>query len=193
MNSRSRDHRIEFGNETLHRIAGAGQASDRGLKKTVVFLTPWPPPRATVLTLARRGVWENKRMSPQDRPLSPFLTIYRPEVTSVFSIIHRLSGVAVALGSVVLAWWLLAAAVGPDYFEFVRGVFATLPGRLVLFGLVGCMVYHSLNGIRHLIWDAGGMLEKSQVMWSAWLTFGASIALTLVLWYSVFGAGMGLT
>lgn len=132
-------------------------------------------------------------MSPQDRPLSPFLTIYRPEVTSVFSIIHRLSGVAIALGSVVLAWWLLAAAVGPDYFEFVRGVFATLPGRLVLFGLVGCMVYHSLNGIRHLIWDAGGMFEKSQVMWSAWLMFLASIALTLLLWYSVFGAGMGLT
>ena len=132
-------------------------------------------------------------MPPQDRPLSPFLTIYRPEVTSVFSILHRLTGMAVALGAVVLAWWLLAAAVGPDYFEFVRGVFATLPGRLVLFGLVGSMVYHALNGIRHLIWDAGALFEKSQVMWSAWLIFAAAIALTLVLWYSIFGADMGLT
>jgi len=89
------------------------------------------------------------------RPLSPSLTIYRWPVTMATSIIHRMTGVALAGGTLLIAWWLLAVASGPETFNFLNSTIATPLGQLVLFGFVWALAYHFLNGIRHLAWDFG--------------------------------------
>ncbi len=89
------------------------------------------------------------------RPLSPFLTIYRWPVTMATSILHRVTGVGLSAGTVLLAWWLIAAASGPEAYQVFCGVAATWLGRIVLFGFVWALAYHLLNGIRHLAWDMG--------------------------------------
>ena len=89
------------------------------------------------------------------RPLSPHLMIYRPQLTSMMSITHRLSGVALATGSIFLVWWLVALAYGGDYYQMVQGVAQHVLGRLVLLGFYAAVSYHLANGIRHLFWDFG--------------------------------------
>ena len=91
----------------------------------------------------------------QKRPLSPHLTIYRPQLTSMMSITHRLSGVALASGSIFLVWWLVALAYGGDYYQMVQGIAEHVLGRLVLLGFYIAVSYHMANGIRHLFWDFG--------------------------------------
>lgn len=89
------------------------------------------------------------------RPLSPHLQIYGWTVTMATSIVHRATGVALAVGSVFLVWWLLAAASGPDAYGVFAAAAGHALGRLVLFGFVWSLAFHLLNGIRHLAWDAG--------------------------------------
>jgi succinate dehydrogenase / fumarate reductase cytochrome b subunit len=89
------------------------------------------------------------------RPLSPFLTIYRWPVTMATSIIHRLTGIALSAGTLLLAWWLFAAANGPEAYQKFQDLAVTPLGQIVLFGFVWALAYHLLNGIRHLAWDMG--------------------------------------
>ena len=89
------------------------------------------------------------------RPLSPFLTAYRWPITMATSIVHRMTGVALAGGTLLLAWWLIATASGPEAFAFFNQTVATPLGQLVLFGFVWSLAYHLVNGIRHLAWDFG--------------------------------------
>jgi succinate dehydrogenase / fumarate reductase, cytochrome b subunit len=89
------------------------------------------------------------------RPLSPHLTIYRWPVTMMTSITHRVTGVGLSLGAVVLAWWLVSISNGPEGWQSFHAVSDTPIGLLVLFGLIWSLVYHFLNGIRHLAWDLG--------------------------------------
>jgi succinate dehydrogenase / fumarate reductase cytochrome b subunit len=89
------------------------------------------------------------------RPLSPFLTIYRWPVTMATSITHRMTGVALAGGTLLIAWWLIAVSYGPETFAFFNSTMATLPGQIVLFGFAWSLAYHFVNGIRHLAWDFG--------------------------------------
>jgi succinate dehydrogenase / fumarate reductase cytochrome b subunit len=116
------------------------------------------------------------------RPLSPHLSIYKPIPTMVMSIIHRMTGAALYFGTLLLAWWLIAAASGEAYFEWVNGFFGSFIGRLVLFGYTWALVHHMLGGIRHLFWDTGRGLEKETATKIAYFTIGASVVLTLVLW-----------
>lgn len=116
------------------------------------------------------------------RPLSPHLSIYKPIPTMVMSIIHRMTGAALYFGTLLLAWWLIAAASGEAYFEWVNGFFGSFVGRLVLFGYTWALVHHMLGGIRHLFWDTGRGLEKDTATKIAYFTIGASIVLTLILW-----------
>lgn len=116
------------------------------------------------------------------RPLSPHLSIYKPIPTMVMSIIHRITGAALYFGTLLLAWWLIAAASGEAYFEWVNGFFGSFVGRLVLFGYTWALVHHMLGGIRHLVWDTGRGLEKDTATKIAYFTIGASIVLTLILW-----------
>ncbi len=117
-----------------------------------------------------------------NRPLSPHLQIYRPQLTSVLSIFHRMTGVGLALGAVLVVWWLLAAATGPEYFALVDRLLTSWIGLLVLLGSTWALAYHLLNGIRHLVWDMGYGYELETVDKTGWAVLIGSGVLTLLLW-----------
>lgn len=117
-----------------------------------------------------------------ERPLSPHLQIYRPLINMVMSILHRITGAALYSGTLLLAWWLTAAAAGPDYFSYVSGIFGSLPGRIVLFGYSWALIHHMLGGIRHFIWDRGIGFELKTVDLLSWGTVILSAVLTVMLW-----------
>ena len=121
-------------------------------------------------------------MTQPGRPMSPHLMIYRPQLTSVLSIIHRGTGVGLAVGTVFLTWWLVAAALGPETYEATRELYGTWMGQVVLFGFSVCLFYHLCNGVRHLLWDIGLMLEIENVYRSGWVMLCASAVLTFVAW-----------
>jgi succinate dehydrogenase / fumarate reductase cytochrome b subunit len=121
-------------------------------------------------------------MTTGERPLSPHLQVYRPQLTSVLSILHRATGIALAAGTLLLVWWLIAVAAGPDAFADVQAFNGSWFGRLLLFGWTWSLFYHLCNGIRHLFWDAGMGFELATVYRSGWTVVGASTLLTLVAW-----------
>ena len=90
-----------------------------------------------------------------ERPLSPHLQIYRPQITSVLSITHRATGIVLSLGAVLLVVWLVSAASGPEAFDVAQACAGSWLGYIFLFGFSVCLFYHLLNGIRHLFWDTG--------------------------------------
>ncbi len=120
--------------------------------------------------------------SPADRPLSPHLQIYKPMLTMMMSIVHRATGAALYFGSLLLAWWLIAAAAGPDYFEFVNGLAGTLIGKIVLFGYTWTLIHHMLGGVRHFIWDTGKGFELPTIEFMARASLVASLGLTAIVW-----------
>ena len=117
-----------------------------------------------------------------ERPLSPHLSIYRPLINMVMSILHRLTGLALYFGTLLLAAWLIAVAMGPKQFEAVNAILGHPVGKLVLFGYTWALCHHMLGGMRHLIWDTGRGFQIWQVNLLSWLTIVGSIALTLALW-----------
>lgn len=121
-------------------------------------------------------------MSGQHRPLSPHLQIYRWQITMTMSILHRATGIVLALGALGVAGWLLALAGDAETYAAVSGLLASLPGRLVLFAFSAALVYHLLNGIRHLVWDAGRGLELPQVYAGGYAVAVLTVALTAGLW-----------
>ncbi len=127
-------------------------------------------------------------MPAQDRPLSPHLQVYRPQLTSVLSIIHRLTGVALAFGTLLLVYWLVAVASGAAAYDTAQGLIGSVLGRLLLFGWSVALFYHLCNGIRHLIWDAGFLLELPAVTRSGWAVVVATLALTLISWVAGYAA-----
>lgn len=118
----------------------------------------------------------------QARPLSPHLTIYKPPITMTTSILHRITGGALYFGTLLVAWWLIAAATSESHFNIVDWVFGTWIGRLVLFGYTWVLMLHMMGGIRHFIWDAGFGLEKHTASKIAWASIVASVLLTLAIW-----------
>ena len=127
-----------------------------------------------------------------NHPLSPHLQIYKPILTMVMSILHRITGAALYFGTVLLAWWLIAAAAGPSYFDFVNGIYGSIIGRLILFGFTWALVHHMLGGLRHFIWDMGKGFELSAVEWMARLSLAGSIILTLIVWAVAYAMAGGL-
>jgi succinate dehydrogenase / fumarate reductase cytochrome b subunit len=118
----------------------------------------------------------------QNRPLSPHLTVYKLIPTMVMSIVHRITGAALYFGTILVAWWLIAAAAGPDYFNFANAIFGSFIGRLVLLGYTWALLHHMLGGARHLIWDTGRGLDKDFTTKMAKATLVASLALTVIVW-----------
>jgi succinate dehydrogenase / fumarate reductase cytochrome b subunit len=116
------------------------------------------------------------------RPLSPHLQVYRMMLTLVMSGLHRMSGAALYFGMLLLAWWLIAAASGPNAYGNFQWFIGSLIGRLVLFGYSWALIHHMLGGIRHLIWDTGRGFEPSERELLARATIIGSIVLTLILW-----------
>jgi succinate dehydrogenase / fumarate reductase cytochrome b subunit len=121
-------------------------------------------------------------MPTQDRPLSPHLQVYRPQLTSLLSITHRMTGVALTFGSLLLVYWLLAAASGEAAYATAQELIGSFLGRLLLFGWSLALFYHLCNGIRHLFWDAGCGLELPVLYRSGWAVLAATAALTLIAW-----------
>lgn len=116
------------------------------------------------------------------RPLSPHLSIYKPAITMTTSIIHRITGGALYFGTVLLAVWLISAAVSEDCFNYVNGLFGSWVGRLVLFGYTWALMQHLAGGIRHFIWDMGAALEKHTASKIAWATVVFSVVATILIW-----------
>ena len=116
------------------------------------------------------------------RPLSPHLQIYKPTLTMMMSIVHRITGAALYFGTLLLAWWLIAAASGPNAYANVEWFMSSLIGRLILFGYTWALLHHMLGGIRHLIWDTLHGLEPNERELLTLATLIGSIALTIILW-----------
>lgn len=114
-----------------------------------------------------------------DRPLSPHLAVYRWQITNTLSILHRLTGVALSLGLIVLVWWLVALASGPTYYAMVRDVVTAGWFKLPLAGWAFCFFFHLANGVRHLVWDAGFGFERSQIRAGGWAVVIVAIVATL--------------
>ena len=116
------------------------------------------------------------------RPLSPHLSIYRFRPTMAMSILHRITGAALYVGTIILAVWLLAAATGRSGFESVQWFMGSFIGRIILFGYTWALMHHLVGGIRHLIWDTGIGFGKEARDNLARLTIIGSVVLTIVLW-----------
>ena len=121
-------------------------------------------------------------MATDHRPLSPHLQVYRPQLTSILSISHRISGVALGAGLVVVVSWLLALAAGPEAFALLNGVLASLPVKIALVLWTAALFYHLLNGIRHLLWDAGWLLDLRGAYASGWTVVTLAAFLTALSW-----------
>ena len=122
---------------------------------------------------------------PMARPLSPHLQIYKPMLTMMMSIVHRITGAALYLGTLLLVWWLIAAASGPSTYASVQWFMQTLIGKLILFGYTWALIHHMLGGIRHLIWDTGRGFGPVEREWLTVATIVGSVGLTVLLW--IFG------
>jgi succinate dehydrogenase / fumarate reductase cytochrome b subunit len=114
-----------------------------------------------------------------NRPLSPHLQIYRPQFTSITSILTRITGNALLVGALLVVWWFLAAASGPEYFAVADGVITSFLGDLVMLLSVWALWYHTLAGVRHLIWDTGRGFDLKQAEQLAYAVIGGSFVLTL--------------
>lgn len=123
-----------------------------------------------------------------ERPLSPHLGIYRLQINMVMSIVHRLTGAALYLGTLLLAAWLIAAAMGEPAFATVSAIFGHPLGKLMLAGYSWALIHHMLGGMRHLLWDTGRGLDPRTADALSWLTIVGSLALTAALW----AAGLSL-
>ena len=120
--------------------------------------------------------------APVERPLSPHIQIYSFMLTFVMSGFHRVTGFVLYFGIVLVVWWLVAAASGPNAYAKVQWFMGSIIGRLVLLGYTWGLLHHTLGGIRHLIWDTGTGLDKKSIEIFAWATLLGSIALTVALW-----------
>ncbi|MCA0400785.1 MAG: succinate dehydrogenase, cytochrome b556 subunit [Proteobacteria bacterium] len=123
------------------------------------------------------------RTGPTERPLSPHLQIYKPSITMVMSIFHRITGAALFFGTLLLVVFLVALASGKSAFDQVQWIYGSLPGKLVLFGYTWALFQHMFGGIRHFIWDTGAGLERGTRMKLAWATLGASLATSVLVWF----------
>jgi succinate dehydrogenase / fumarate reductase cytochrome b subunit len=120
--------------------------------------------------------------APVERPLSPHLSIYKPMLTMLMSIAHRITGAGLYFGTLLLAWWLLAAAIGPNAYAGIGSFMSSFLGRLILFGYTWALMHHMLGGIRHLFWDTGRGFGAYEREWLAIASLVGSISLTIIIW-----------
>lgn len=124
-----------------------------------------------------------------ERPLSPHLQIYRVTLTMALSIIHRATGIALYFGTLLLVWWLIAAASGPAAYAHVQAFAGSLIGRLIAFGYTWALVHHAMSGIRYLVWDLGYGFKPTEREWLTRAALIAGIVITILLWVVVYMSG----
>jgi succinate dehydrogenase / fumarate reductase, cytochrome b subunit len=125
-----------------------------------------------------------------ERPLSPFMT-YRWTLTMIMSIIHRVTGIALYAGTLLLAWWLIATASGPAAYSWLQCFTTSWIGRIVEFGYSWALIHHALSGLRYLVWDLGysfGPQQRERLTQAALI---AGIVLTVLLWVVIYLMGAG--
>lgn len=120
------------------------------------------------------------------RPLSPHLQVYKPQMTSVLSILHRACGVALAIGTLMVAWWLIAAATSEEAYNAAQAFAGSPLGTLMIFGWSVALFYHLSNGIRHLFWDLGYLFKLENAFRAGYLVLFATAALTASAWYCAY-------
>jgi len=125
------------------------------------------------------------------RPLSPHMTIYRWPVTMMTSITHRATGTGLSIGAVILAWWLVCISNGPEGWQSFHAIWDTPLGLLLLFGLTWSLVYHFLNGVRHLAWDMGYGFDKRDAERNSVIIFALSILGALAIFAAVWTGHAG--
>jgi succinate dehydrogenase / fumarate reductase cytochrome b subunit len=128
-------------------------------------------------------------MAARQRPLSPHLQVYKPQITTSLSIIHRGTGVVLAIGGLLVAAWLVCVASDADCFAWCQRLLASWFGKLALFAFSASMIYHLLNGIRHLLWDIGWGMEIETVVKTGYLVIVLSVVLTAMLWFVALSGG----
>lgn len=126
------------------------------------------------------------------KPLSPHLQVYKPQLTSIMSILHRITGVFLSLGTFVLVYWLMAAAEGPEAYQQAQNFLHSWWSLLLLFGWSLALFYHLCNGIRHLFWDAGFGLEIKNVYMTGYLVWIMTFLLTIFTWILAFNMNGGV-
>ena len=119
----------------------------------------------------------------RERPISPHLQVYKPQITSVLSIFHRITGVAMTFGLILLVAWIFTLSLGEEYFQYFVMFIKSWFGLLILFGFTFALNYHLCNGIRHLFWDAGYGYEIETVHKSGLAVLVVSFVLTILIWY----------
>lgn len=122
-----------------------------------------------------------------NRPKSPHLQVYRWEITMFTSIMHRVTGVGLYIGTLILAWWLIALASGPEAYAVFQDVAGSLLGRFVLFMYTLTITYHMLNGIRHLYWDVGYGFAPGTASLTGWTVVLSAIVVTVLIWAAGYG------
>lgn len=122
------------------------------------------------------------RMKTTNRPLSPHLSVYKLPLVAVMSIMHRGTGVVLAIGSMLVAYWLGAIAAGPEAYASANSILGSWIGKLALFGWTWALFYHMCTGIRHLLWDTGIGFEIPATLLSSKVILGASVVLTILVW-----------
>ncbi len=115
-----------------------------------------------------------------NRPLSPHISIYRPQITSVLSILHRITGVGMSVTAVLIVWWFIAAATGADQFAFIDGILTSWVGVMVMVASLWALWFHFFNGIRHLRWDAGVGMGIGESTRSGKIVIALSIVMTIL-------------
>ncbi|MFQ5764700.1 MAG: succinate dehydrogenase, cytochrome b556 subunit [Rhodospirillales bacterium] len=130
-------------------------------------------------------------MASGNRPLSPHLQVYRPQITSMLSILHRLCGVGLAFGALIFTYWISAATYGPAAFDQAQWVLGSWFGRLVLLGLTFALFYHLANGVRHLFWDAGRGYELPTLRASGWAVMAFAVVMTVLTFIAGYAARGG--
>jgi succinate dehydrogenase / fumarate reductase, cytochrome b subunit len=125
---------------------------------------------------------QSKAGSGVERPLSPHLQIYAPSWTMVMSIVHRITGAALYFGTLLLAYWLIAAASGDAAFATAQAIFGSILGRLVLFGYTWALIHHLIGGIRFLIWDFGLAFDAQARLMLSKANLFLSVPLTILVW-----------
>lgn len=125
-------------------------------------------------------------MPSPNRPLSPHVRIYRFPLTGMLSGSHRITGAILSIGTLLLAYWIVSAGYGPEQFERAQALLGSWIGQVALLGWSWALFFHMCNGIRHLLWDMGYILEKDQLVVTSWIALGGSVAMTAATWIAAY-------
>ncbi len=120
------------------------------------------------------------------RPLSPHLSIYRWQISMILSILHRITGVGLGIGTLMISYWFISIASGPKSYSTAQWFFDSIFGKILIFGFTLSLVFHLLNGIRHLFWDIGLGFEISTSKKSGWTVVMLTFIFTLIIWLSAY-------